>query len=84
MAAQVKDVVDRPFIFAPDIIEAIKANKEAWRYYQESSSAYQRIRVAFIEAARDRPAEFQKRLNNFIEKCAQNKQIGYGGIDRYY
>jgi hypothetical protein len=42
------------------------------------------VRIAYIEGARDRPAEFQKRLNNFIQKTEQNKQIGFGGIEKYY
>lgn len=84
VAQQVKDIIEQPFVFAPDIIAAIKANTAAWRYYQQCSPVYRRIRVAFIEAARSRPEEFQKRLRNFIEKCAQGKQIGYGGITIYY
>ena len=39
----------------------------------------------YIEAARNRPEEFRKRLNSFIEKTRQNKRImGYGGIEKYY
>ena len=31
------------------------------------------------------PEEFDKRLNNFIEKTKENKLIkGFGGIDKYY
>jgi uncharacterized protein YdeI (YjbR/CyaY-like superfamily) len=74
----------RQFAFPDDIIAAVKANPAAWVNYQGFSSAYQRIRVAYIDAARNRPDEFAKRLANFVEKCAQNKQIGYGGIDAYY
>jgi hypothetical protein len=40
--------------------------------------------VAYIDSARKRPEEFNKRLANFIKKTEQNKQIGYGGIDKYY
>ena len=39
----------------------------------------------FIEAARKRPTEVQKRLNNFIEKTRDGRLItGYGGIEKYY
>ena len=52
-----------------------------WRF----TDSYKRIRVAYIEAARKRPEEFQKRLRNFVEKTRLNKRImGYGGIDKYY
>ena len=34
--------------------------------------------------ARRRPAEFEKRLAHFIKMTAENKQFGFGGIDKYY
>ena len=53
--------------------------------YQPFSEAYKRIRIAYIEAARKRPEEFEKRLNNFISKTKDNKTIaGFGGIEKYY
>lgn len=53
--------------------------------YQPFSEAYKRIRIAYIEAARKRPEEFEKRLNNFISKTKENKTIvGFGGIEKYY
>ena len=67
-----------------DILEAIKANKEAWTNYRRLSAAYKRIRIGFIEGARNRPAEFQKRLKYFIRMTAKNKQFGFGGIEKYY
>jgi hypothetical protein len=65
-------------------LEAIKANKEAWTNYRRLSAAYKRIRIGFIEGARNRPAEFQKRLKYFIRMTAKNKQFGFGGIEKYY
>ena len=50
-----------------------------------AAQAYKRIRIAYIEAARKRPEEFEKRLNNFINKTKENKKIrGFGGIEKYY
>jgi len=51
-----------------DIIGVIKKDKIAWHNYQQFSEPYKRIRVAYIESARDQPGEFKKRLNNFIKK----------------
>ena len=49
------------------------------------SDSYKRLRVAYIDSARKRPAEFTKRLTNFIQKTRDNKLIpGFGGIDKYY
>lgn len=72
------------FEVPPDILQAIKANKAAWKHYQAFSPAYIRIRIAYIAGARKRPAEFQKRLRHFIEMTAQNKQFGFGGIEAHY
>jgi hypothetical protein len=49
------------------------------------SDTYKRIRIAYIEAARKRPEEFEKRSNNFVSKTKGNKKItGFGGIEKYY
>ena len=80
----VKGVLEENFVFPNDILAAIKADKTAWKNYQRFSPAYKRIRVAYIDAARKRPEEFQKRLRNFLKKTRENKQIGFGGIEKYY
>ncbi len=51
---------------------------------QAFSPSYLRIRVAYIGGARRRPAEFKKRLAHFIKRTEQNKQFGFGGIDKYF
>ncbi len=71
-------------VVAKDILEAIKANKEAWANYRKLSPAYKRIRIGFIEGARNRPAEFRKRLEYFIKMTAKGKRFGFGGIEKYY
>ena len=40
--------------------------------------------LAYIEGARDRPQEFKKRLNHFVEMTKKNKQFGFGGIEKHY
>ena len=78
-------VIQTPFEFPDDIIDELKRDEVVWNNYQSFSESYKRIRIAYIDAARKRPEEFQKRLNNFIEKTRCNKLIiGYGGIDKYY
>ncbi len=76
--------LDEKFEIPKDIIEEIKANKEAWRNFQNYSDAYKRIRISYIEGARNRPEEFRKRLNHFLAMTAQNKQFGFGGIEKHY
>jgi len=77
-------VLKEKFVFPPDIIKAIKDDKEAWKNYQKFSPSYRRIRVAHIDAARKRPEEFENRLAHFIKMTKKNKQIGFGGIEKYY
>jgi uncharacterized protein YdeI (YjbR/CyaY-like superfamily) len=67
-----------------DILEALRANPEAWKNFQTFSDSYKRIRIGFIEGARKRPAEFEKRLRYFIRMTARNKQYGFGGIEKHF
>jgi len=80
----VTKVAKEKFVFPADILAAIKKNPAAWKHYQKFSPGYKRIRIAYIDGARPRPEEFKKRLKSFIAAAAQNKQLGYGGIEAYY
>jgi uncharacterized protein YdeI (YjbR/CyaY-like superfamily) len=75
---------EEPFEAPANILAAIRANPAAWEHFQAFSPGYIRIRIAFIEAARKRPAEFAKRLEYFIKMTAKNQQFGFGGIEKYY
>lgn len=77
-------ILNEKFVIPPDILKAIKANKEAWKNFQKFSEAYKRIRIAFIAGARKRPAEFKKRLRYFIAMTEKNKMFGFGGIEKHY
>ena len=78
-------IIRTPFVFPPDILAALCRDETVWENYQAFSEPYKRIRIAYIDAARRRPEEFQKRLASFMDKTRRNKQIvGYGGIDKYY
>jgi uncharacterized protein YdeI (YjbR/CyaY-like superfamily) len=82
---KIRNVLSEPFIFPNDIIDRLKEDKTVWKNYQQFSDTYKRILIAYIEAARKRPEEFEKRLNNFINKTKENKIItGFGGIEKYY
>ena len=83
--ASVEDIISTPFVFPEDILAELQKDETVWKNYEAFSEAYKRIRVAYIDAARKRPAEFQKRLENFVKKTRENKLIiGYGGIEKYY
>jgi uncharacterized protein YdeI (YjbR/CyaY-like superfamily) len=76
--------LNESFTIPNDILEAIKANKAAWKNFQSYSDSYKRIRVSYIDGARDRPEEFRKRLNHFVAMVAKNKQFGFGGVEKHY
>ena len=82
---QILPLIQSPYEFPADIIEAIQKDPEAWRNYKHFSEPYKRIRVAYIDAARKRPEEFKKRLEHFLKKTRENRLIvGFGGIEKYY
>jgi len=78
------NILSEEFVIPPDILKAIQANKEVWKNFQKFSDAYIRIRIAFIDGARNRPEEFKKRLRHFLEMTEKNKMFGFGGIEKHY
>ncbi|MBQ6076357.1 MAG: YdeI/OmpD-associated family protein [Lachnospiraceae bacterium] len=81
----VEEIICAPFVFPEDILEALRSDEAVWRNYCAFAEPYKRIRVAYIDAARKRPEEFERRLAAFVKKTRENKLIaGYGGIDKYY
>jgi uncharacterized protein YdeI (YjbR/CyaY-like superfamily) len=79
-----KEIASEKFVFPKDIVNAIRKEEVVWKNYKAFSDTYKRIRIAYIDSARERPEEFKKRLNNFLNKTKINKQIGFGGIEKYY
>ena len=80
----IRDILNEEFVIPEDILKEIKSNTQAYENFQKFPPSYQRIRIGFIEGARNRPEEFKKRLNYFIKMSEKNKMFGYGGIDKYY
>lgn len=64
------------FIVPPDILKRLRADKTTWKNFQRFPPSYQRIRVGWIDGARKRPAEFEKRLRYFLKMTAQDKRFG--------
>lgn len=82
---KIRTVLSEPFVFPDDVIGRLEEDKTVWENYRRFSETYKRIRIAYIEAARMRPGEFEKRLRHFIRKTKENKMItGFGGIEKYY
>ena len=63
-------------VIAPDIKAALEKDPAAWKHFRRFPVAYRRIRIAFVEGARGRPAEFRKRLRNLVRRSAKNERFG--------
>jgi uncharacterized protein YdeI (YjbR/CyaY-like superfamily) len=74
--AALPDLSAQPLQIPEDILAALRADATAWENFQRFPEVYQRIRIAYIDGARGRPEEFQKRLANFLKKTRENKQFG--------
>ena len=77
-------IVNEEFIFPGDIMDPIREDEIAWKNFQNFSDSYKRLKVAYVNDARKRPEEFNKRLKNLIKKTRDNKQFGFGGIEKYF
>lgn len=59
-----------------DILDELRADPLVWKNFQAFPESYKQIRVGFIDGARKRPAEFEKRLRYFIKMTGKNKRFG--------
>jgi len=68
---------DEKLTIAPDILEALKADKQAWKNFQKFPEGYKKVRLGFIESRRRHgDVIFQRSLQHFIKKTAKNKKFG--------
>ena len=74
--AALGDVLEGEFVVAADILAALKEDEDVWANYEGFPESYKRIRVGWIEGARHRPEEFDKRLRYFIKMTKQGKRYG--------
>jgi uncharacterized protein YdeI (YjbR/CyaY-like superfamily) len=70
------DVLDERFEVAEDILRRLKSDETVWRNFQAFPESYQRIRIGWIEGARNRPEVFEQRLGYFMRMTSQNKRYG--------
>jgi uncharacterized protein YdeI (YjbR/CyaY-like superfamily) len=81
--ANLGDIGLEDFEYPTGIMAAIRENEQAWENFQRYSGSYQRIRIAYVDGARNRPGEYEKRLEHLIRMTEQDKQFGFG-IEDYY
>ena len=59
-----------------DIKTALQRKPAAWTHFQRFPAAYRRMRIAFVDGARSRPAEFKRRLGHLVRRSAKNERFG--------
>ncbi len=64
------------FSVAEDIIDVLRAKPAALSNFLAFPDLYRRIRIGYIEEMRKNPDEFERRLQNFVIKTADNKMFG--------
>jgi uncharacterized protein YdeI (YjbR/CyaY-like superfamily) len=65
------------FVVPADILNELKKDNLVWKNFQNFPDYYKRIRISYINEARERGKnEFEKRLNNFIKMTSKNKKFG--------
>lgn len=77
-------LVEKPVVVPPDVLAALQADRETWKNFRAFTASYKRIRIGYIEGARDRPQEFTRRLRHFLKMTKANRIIGFGGIQKHY
>jgi uncharacterized protein YdeI (YjbR/CyaY-like superfamily) len=66
----------KDFKIPDDILKILKSDSGVWKNFKKFPLFYQHIRIGYIDGARNRPEEFEKRLKYFIKMTAQNKKFG--------
>lgn len=71
----------KEFKIPADILDELKADPIVWQNFGQFPDHYKIIRTGWIDDARKRPEEFQKRLRYFIKMTRKNKK--YGLVQQY-
>ena len=66
-----------PLVLAKDVERALRHDRATWRNFAAFPESYRRVRVAYVEAGRRRPGEFEKRLRHLVDMTAKNKRFGF-------
>lgn len=66
----------KSFQMPDDILERLKQDPIVWKNFQKFPESYKRIRIGWIDGARKRPEEFEKRLRYFVKMTREGKRYG--------
>jgi len=74
---KIRGRMNEKFVLAPDIIAALKRDPKTWKKFQRFPKWYQRVRVGWLDASRQKREIFDTRLRYFLKMTAQNKRYGH-------
>jgi uncharacterized protein YdeI (YjbR/CyaY-like superfamily) len=63
-------------VIPADILKALRKDKTVWQNFEKFPESYKRIRIGWIDASRNRPEFFKKRLEYFLKMTRKNKRYG--------
>ena len=68
---------EEKLVISSDILETLKADRQAWKNFNKLPEDYVRVRIGYIEARRKHGNEaFRKSLEYFIKMTAKNRKFG--------
>ncbi|HEV8379977.1 MAG TPA: YdeI/OmpD-associated family protein [Gemmatimonadales bacterium] len=74
--AAIEHTGQRSATLPADILARLKRDPTTWKNFQKFPASYKRIRIGWIDAARQRREAFEQRLRYFLKMTAQNKRFG--------
>ena len=64
------------FALPKDILIILKSDPVVWRNFEKFPESYKRIRIGWIDTARQHPEIFNQRLRYFLKMTGKNKKFG--------
>lgn len=61
---------------ADDIAAALKSAPGAWSNFLAFPDLYRQVRIGYVEEMRKNRSEFERRLNNLVQRSAANQMFG--------
>ena len=59
-----------------DILRRLRSDPLVWKNFSGFPAAYKRVRIGWIDSARDRPDIFDQRIRYFLKMTRLNKRFG--------
>lgn len=74
-AGKVRLLLGVPYEHPADVLRRLKADPKVWQNFQQLPEQYRQLATAYVDAARNQPAEFIRRLRLLLTKTKDNKRL---------